>query len=243
MNTLLGVMLSFLRSTFETRAALALENAALRQQLAVYLRKQKRPQRRAGDRIFWMALSRVWSGWEVALAVVKPATVIAWHRKGFRWYWRAKSRSGKIGRPRIPRRHIDFILRISQEHSEWGEDRIAEDGKMRSYRCALDLWLHEVIGIEGLPIPYGAPNANPHAERFVRTLREEALNHFIFLDEKHVRRVVMDYIRYYNGARPSQAIHAIPDPYPELREPPPKDGELVALPVLGGLHHDYRLAA
>ena len=58
-----------------------------------------------------------------------------------------------------------------------------------------------------------------------------------------MRRVVTEFIRYYNGARPSQAIHAIPDPYPELREPPPIDGELMGLPVLGGLHHDYRLAA
>lgn len=51
------------------------------------------------------------------------------------------------------------------------------------------------------------------------------------------------YVRYYNGTRPSQAIHAIPDPYPELKETPPKAGRPVALPILGGLQHDYRLAA
>jgi putative transposase len=127
MHTFLGVMLSLLRSTFKCRAALALENAALRQQLGVYLRKQKRPRLRAGDRIFWMALSRWWSGWEGSLAIVTPATVIAWHRRGFRAYWRAKSRAGRVGRPRIPRKHIDFISRISQEHPEWGEDRISEE--------------------------------------------------------------------------------------------------------------------
>jgi hypothetical protein len=55
--------------------------------------------------------------------------------------------------------------------------------------------------------------------------------------------VVTEYIRYYNRARPSQAIHAIPDPYPELQQQPPVNGKLVALPVLGGIHHDYRLAA
>jgi hypothetical protein len=77
----------------------------------------------------------------------------------------------------------------------------------------------------------------------MRTLREEALHHFIFLTADHIRRVVREYVRYYNGARPSQAIHAIPDPYPELRQPPPKAGKLLALPVLGGIQHDYRLVA
>ena len=91
-----------------------------------------------------------------------------------------------------------------------------EDRKC-SYRCHLDRWLDEVIGIKGLPIPYGAPNASPHVERLLRTLREETLNHFQFLSVDHIRRVVTEYIRYYNGARPSQALHAIPDPYPKSR--------------------------
>ena len=120
---------------------------------------------------------------------------------------------------------------------------VEEDGKKRSYRCHLDLWLHTVMGIAGIPIPYGAPNANAHVERFVRTLREDALDHFIFLGVEHIRRVTASFVEYYNRARPSQAIHAIPDPYCELTEPPPKNGKLIALPVLGGIHHDYRLAA
>ena len=110
-------------------------------------------------------------------------------------------------------------------------------------RPQLDRWLHEVIGIKGLPIPYGAPNASPHIERLVRTLREEAPDHLIFRSAEQVRRVVSEFIFYYNGARPSQAIHAIPDPCPELKVPPPASGRLVALPVLGGLLHDYRLTA
>ena len=123
--------------------------------------------------------------------------------------------------------------RVTLEHGD----------RMRSYRCHLDRWLGEVMCIEGIPIPYGAPNASPHVERFNRTLREEALNHFIFLSVDHIRRVVAEYICYYNGGRPSQAIHRIPDPYPELRQPPPPAGELVALPVLGGVQHDYRFVA
>ena len=70
-------------------------------------------------------------------------------------------------------------------------DRRPRGKKGRRYRCRLDLWLADIMGIEGIPIPYGAPNANPHVERYNRTLREEALNHFIFLDVKHVLRGVV----------------------------------------------------
>ena len=121
--------------------------------------------------------------------------------------------------------------------------KVEQDGKTRSYRCQLDRWLYEVMAIRGLPIPFGAPNASTHVERFMRTLRQEALDHFIFLSADHVRHVVREYVRYYNGARPSQAIHAVPDPYPELKQLPTQTGRLVALPVLGGIQHDYRLAA
>ena len=117
------------------------------------------------------------------------------------------------------------------------------DDHVHRYHCHLDRRLGEVMGVKGLPILYGAPNASSHFERFNRTLREGALNFFIFLTVDHIRRVVTEFIRYYNGARPSQAVHRIPDPYPELQEPPPQTGKLVALPVLGGVQHDYRLAA
>jgi hypothetical protein len=63
----------------------------------------------------------------------------------------------------------------------------------------------------------------------MRTLRQEALDHFLFLSVAHLRRIVATYVRYYNGARPSQAIHRIPAPYPELTMPPPANGQLVAL--------------
>jgi len=121
--------------------------------------------------------------------------------------------------------------------------RRAQEGLVRRYRCHLDMWLAEVMGIEGIPIPYGAPNASPYIERFNRTLREEALNHFIFLEAKQVLRVCREYVEFYNHARPSQALHAIPEPYPELVTPPRRSGELIALLVLGGVQHDYRLAA
>ncbi len=117
------------------------------------------------------------------------------------------------------------------------------------FRCHLDRWLSTTMEIEGLPTPYHAPNANPHVERFHRTLRQDALNHFIFVNAAHVGRVALEFIEYYNRARPSQGrkqsfrVHAIPDPYPELIDRPLAGGKLIALPVLGGVQHDYRLAA
>jgi transposase InsO family protein len=99
------------------------------------------------------------------------------------------------------------------------------------------------MGVRGIPIPYGAPNANAFCESVNRSLRERVLNHFVFLNARHLLCVVRAYIEYHDRGRPSQAIRAIPDPYPELRGPPPTSGKVVALPVLGGLHHDYRRAA
>jgi putative transposase len=86
MRLLVALLVWLLRATLVTRGSLALENLALRQQLATYARRQKRPRLKPGDRAFWVALSRVWSEWRSPLAFVKPATVIAWHRRGFRRY-------------------------------------------------------------------------------------------------------------------------------------------------------------
>ena len=73
---------------------------------------------------------------------------------------------------------------------------------------------------------------------------DEALDHFIFLGEDHVRRVCQEYVEFYNRARPSQATGKIPNPYPELEVPPTEEATRVAaLPVLGRLQHDYRAAA
>jgi len=127
METLLCALLAFLRAALTSRTSLALENAAPRQQLTIYPRDQKHPRLQPGDRIFWVLLRRLWSGWERPLLIVRPATVIAWHRQGFRLIWRRRSRTCRVGRPRIPGEHRAFIRRISGDHPDWGEDRIAEE--------------------------------------------------------------------------------------------------------------------
>ncbi len=91
----------FFRAFLVPRGVLAAENLALRQQLAVLQVSVKRPKLRKRDRLFWVWLSRLWPGWRSCLMIVKPETVIRWHREGFRLYWRWKSRK-RPGRPKRP---------------------------------------------------------------------------------------------------------------------------------------------
>ncbi len=77
-------------SFFRSKHALVFENLALRQQLAVYKRVQRRPRLRSTDRAFWMWLSKLWGGSKTPLILVRPETVIRWHRQGFKLYWRRK---------------------------------------------------------------------------------------------------------------------------------------------------------
>ncbi len=126
---------------------------------------------------------------------------------------------------------------------QFGGRRSGRSG--RSYRSALGLWLGEVLGIKGIPIPYGAPNASP-IERFMGSFRRECLDHFIFLSEDHLRRTVTAFITYYNERRPHQGIEGNPECGPgSPRTPASTSGEspikVAVHPVLGGLHHDYRL--
>jgi len=82
MFRILLVLVHALRSLLQSRFDLAIENAALRQQLAVMKQRRPRPWLRDSDRLFWVLLRHVWSGWADALIVVKPETVIRWHRAG-----------------------------------------------------------------------------------------------------------------------------------------------------------------
>src|SRR5262245_37830601 len=108
------LILMFLNSLLigiRSRAAMQVEIIALRHQLIVLQRTQK-PKRlvlNRNDRCLWVWLSRMWSGWRSTLLIVKPETVISWHRQGFRWYWTWKIRHGRSGRPCVPReRAISF---------------------------------------------------------------------------------------------------------------------------------------
>jgi hypothetical protein len=125
-----------LRGLFVSRSNLIIENLALRQQLTVQQRTIKRPRLNRKDRIFWAWLSRIWPQWKSALIVVKPETVIKWHRQGFKLYWRWKSRPSKVGRPRISKDIRDLIRQMSRENPTWGAPRIQSELKLLGYEVA-----------------------------------------------------------------------------------------------------------
>jgi len=123
MVPLLYALFATARSSLRSRRELALENLALRQQLAILHRKTKRPRLTQADRAFWVALCGRWPNWQNALLIVKPETVIGWHRKGFKLYWTWKSRK-RTGRPSIDAEIRTLIRRMARENPTWGAPRI-----------------------------------------------------------------------------------------------------------------------
>jgi transposase InsO family protein len=105
-------------------ANLTAENLALRHQLVVLKRNQKRPKLKERDRLFWVVLSRIWSGWRNAVFIVQPDTVVRWHKRAFKLYWRFKSRSGKRGRPALAPDIKALILKMADANPTWGAPKI-----------------------------------------------------------------------------------------------------------------------
>src|SRR3989454_1563364 len=103
---------------------LALENLALRHQLAVYKKTVARPKVCRSDRLFWVALSRVWAGWRQALVIVSPNTVLRWQRRRFREYWARLSARPAAGRQRVSRQIRALVVRMAQANPLWGAPRI-----------------------------------------------------------------------------------------------------------------------
>ena len=108
---LLHSMLALLRSREEQ----AIVELALRQQLAVYAQNRPRPRLSPLDRTFWVALSRLWPSWKDHLVVVRPETVVRWHRDEFRRYWHSISAPGP-GRPPISKETKTLIIRMATEN-------------------------------------------------------------------------------------------------------------------------------
>ena len=132
-----------LLSGLRSRRDLMLENMALRQQLIVLQRQKRNVRLKDRDRVFWIGLRRVWPGWRRALVLVRPATVVGWHRRGFRAYWRWKSRP-KGGRPGIDPSVRRLIRHMWSSNPTWGAPRIqaelhklgidVSDSTVRRYR-------------------------------------------------------------------------------------------------------------
>jgi transposase len=124
LSFMMETLFSLVRSLLADKAELAIENLALRQQVAALKRERALPRLDDADRAFWVALKEMWSNWINSLILVTPDTVIRWQRERFNKYWAAKSRAGKRpGRPTVSRQIRDLINRMAREN-DWGAPRI-----------------------------------------------------------------------------------------------------------------------
>ena len=161
---------TFLRAVLFGAATIALEHVALRHKLAVLQRSGRRPRLSRWDRFLWMWLSRAWAGWRSSLVIVQPATVLAWHRRGFQLYWQWKSRPNPVGRPKLDAEIRDLIRRMAKENPTWGRRRIRAELALLGYEVAeltvakymrrtalrpsptwrtfLDVHLHDLVAID-----------------------------------------------------------------------------------------------
>jgi len=329
-----------------SKRELIAENALLRQQVIILQRQVKRPQLTLRDRGLLVLLVRWVHRWKDALAIVKPDTLLGWHRQGFRLYWRHKSRTTQR-EPQIAQETIDLIRQMAIENRLWGAKRILGELKklgihvskrtvqrhMRQARKNLpprqssqtwatflknhgpeiwacdflqvydllfrplflffivelgsrrvvhvgvtrapsDAWVaqqlreatpfgtgpkylirdhddkfgfqfkHAAAGIKLLKTPVHAPKSNAICERFLGSVRRECLDHLLIWSEGHLRRIVTEYVTYFNQARPHQGIEQQIPAFLDQTSTFESPGQpVVSRPVLGGLHHDYRRVA
>src|SRR5215468_9524538 len=115
---------------------LALENAALRQQLAVFKRNVPRPKLNDRDRLFWIGLYLIWQDWKSALIFVQPETVTSWHRERFRRYWRKLSQPKQPGRPRTCSEIRKLIHTMATANPTWGAPRVHGELKKLGFQIS-----------------------------------------------------------------------------------------------------------
>lgn len=341
MLTIIQTLATLIRNSARSRLSMQLEILALRHQLAIYRRTTRRPRIRPTDRILWSWLSRVWSEWRETLVIVRPETVLAWRRRRFREHWTKLIRSGKPGRPSIPREVRDLIRRMSMTNPLWGAPRIVgELGKIgiglpkstvekymvrrrkppsATWRAFLKNHVRDIVGVDFFVIPtvrnqvlfvflvlahhrrrvlhfnvtanptaawtaqqiveafpwidppkyllrdrdgvYGAtfrrrvtslgmkevliapqsPWQNPYVERLIGSIRRECLDHTIVLGERHLRRILSDYLAYYDRWRTHQSLEMDCPQHRAVHSA--GRGHVVEIAEVGGLHHHYERAA
>ncbi len=333
----LKTFLRTLLAAFQSRQSLLQENAALRHQIEVLRRNSTKPALRWRDRAFWDVLSCIWPGWRSTLYIVQPETVIRWHRQGFRFYWRWKSRPRRPGRPRIAREIRNLIRELSLANPTWGAPRIhgellklgidlhqdtvssymvrPQKPPSQTWRTFLANHAQDIASIDFFTVPtatfrvlyvflvldnarrrilhfgvtqspsaawtgqqvveafpwetapryllrdrdgkFGedferrvrsldlkqvltaprSPWQNPYVERVIGSIRRECLDHVIVFDERHLRRILREYIDYYHRDRTHLGLGK---DCPEPRDvEPPEIGPITSRAILGGLHHRY----
>ena len=190
----------FVRLLGSGHQAVAVENLALRQQLAVYKRKRKRPMLTQLDRLFWVGLSQVWTGWRHALVFVQPDTVVRWQRERFRRFWARLSRpkGPRPGRPAVASEICRLIRQMAIANPLWRAPRIHGELKMlgitisertvsrilrsvprppsRTWKTFLRNHLGQIVSVDFFTVP---------------TIRLRVL--FVFLVLEHSRREVLHF--------------------------------------------------
>jgi putative transposase len=340
MSEFIFSILGVIRVFFRTRSDTALEVLALRQQVAVLKRQRPRPRLNRLDRLFWTTLRHLWSRWTEVLVIVKPETVIGWHRAGFRLYWRWRSRP-RGGRPKITEEMRTLIRRLAEDNPDWGAPKIhgelqklgfvvsersvarylrriqrrSDPGKrwltfLQNHRevvAAFDFftvptvtfqllycffviehgrrkilhfnitrhptadWVVQQIreafpevtayryvildrdskfdtnviaflkatGLKPKRTGVQAPWQNGLAERSVGSCRREILNHVIALNERHLRRLIGDYVNYYHDDRIHDSLEKDTPNRRPVEQKPAADTSVISISRLGGLHHRY----
>ena len=345
-------LLHFVVLECSSHTSLAAENLFLRKQLAFYVERKVKP-RRLDDaaRIVLVLLARVLE-WRQVLVIVRPATLVRWHRQGFRLFWRWKSR--RPGRPRLPAQTQRLIADMARANPTWGEERIASELLLKlgiavsprtvrrymrrpapsrpgsspqtwstfvrnhaaeilacdffvsvtaTFRLVFVFVVMEIgtrrllhwnitehptaewtkqqfrsfvvgdepyrfvvhdrdavlggdvddalrsMNVRVLKTPPRVPQANAFCERLIGTARRECLDHVIAFNERHLRKILADWVCHYNRGRPHANLGpGIPDPsaltVPQaIGHQIPSGQRVAARPILGGPHHEYRLEA
>src|SRR5450759_5146927 len=236
--------LAVLASPFKSKMRLEAENAVLRHQLIVLRRKLRgRVQLANSDRWFFVQLYHWFPLILQVLTIIRPETLIRWHRSGFRCYWRWKSQSYVV---RLDRRDLVWINVTRNPTAEWVARQITEafpwDGapgymlrdRDRIYSTIVTRRLR-AMGIRDKPIAPASPWQNGFAERLIGSIRRECLDHIVVFGEAHLRRILRSYARYYNDIRTHRSLHKDAPIFRPIHQ----TGIIRSHPILGELHHHY----
>ncbi len=330
-----------------SKPALVAENALLRHQLGILRRTVKRPRCTPADRAFLVVLASCVRTWRSALLIIRPDTLLRWHRHLFRWHWRRYSRSvAPAHRPPLTPETVALIREMAAANRLWGAERIRGELLKLDIRVAkstiqrylrearpsrradqpwatflrnhapdiwacdflpvtdllfrpvyaffvialgsrrvvhvgvtrhpTDAWVAQQLreatpfdqrpkylvrdndskygpafsriaassGITELRTAYRAPRQNATCERFLGSVRRECLDHLLVFGETHLRRILREYLQYFNHDRPHQGLaQRVPLSLGEAADHTITAGRVRAIPVLGGLHHAYARAA